>query len=117
MALHEIKKNCKIVNELLMYLMRNSFHQIEMHIDYQTDESVITFIVDNVLMEVISQMAENLNKGRRYEFEGYYWELMGESDNTNQLSIIGMLVDGIHFEEKNGRTKMIIHRKHTFLKK
>jgi hypothetical protein len=37
MALHEIKKNCKIVNELLMYLMRNSFHQIEMHIDYQTD--------------------------------------------------------------------------------
>lgn len=113
MALHEIKKNCKIINELLMYLMKNSLNQIDMHIDYRDDESIITFLVDECPSSVISHLAENLNKGRRYEFEGYYWELMGESDNTSQLSILGMLVDGIRFEEKNGKTKMEIHRKHS----
>lgn len=112
MGYHEIKKNCKIINELLLYLMRNGHSEIELKIDYKEDISTFYFYVKECSSHVISQLAENLNKGRKHEFEGYYWELMGESDRANELEIIGLLVDGIQIIEKNNQTELVIQRKH-----
>lgn len=112
MAMHEIKKSCKIMNEMLMYLMKNGQRNIDLKIEYTDDMSLFTFTVEELPSKVICQLAENLNKGRKYEFEGYYWELMGESDSSNELEIIGMLVDGITITEKDTKTELIVRRKH-----
>ncbi len=112
MALHEIKKSCKIVNELLLYLMKKGHHQVELKINYSDNNTVFEFIIAECSSTIISHLAENLNKGRKYEFEGYYWELMGESDSANELEIIGLLVDGIEIVEKDDKTYLIVTRSH-----
>lgn len=117
MAVHEIKKSCKIVSELLLYLMKNGHHQVTFKIDYDETITKFIFTVKECSSSVISHLAENLNKGRKYEFEGYYWELMGESDSANELEIIGLLVDGIEIVEVGENTILTITREHADLSK
>jgi hypothetical protein len=43
--------------------------------------------------EAIAKLEDFLSSPREKEFEEYYWELAGESDHSEELYLVGTMVD------------------------
>ena len=90
MSFHEIKKDAKIVDEILLYLLKNDH-----------DEVFITFKCTKLSDDIIKSMDKYINKERELEMEEYGWELMGESDGQSDLSMVGLLIDKLTIDNSN----------------
>lgn len=111
LSLHELKKGCKIVDEIALFLMRNGHLDLNIAIKQEDKSFFIEIITSSCSEELCNQMDAQINMCRELEIEEYGWELMGESDATNELELIGLLVDKLTIEHKNGKTifRMVRH--------
>ncbi len=93
MSLHEVKKGCKILDEVILFLMKNGHLNLDIKIN--KDEKVLSLEIKTKKASdsLIKEMDEYINRERELEVEEYGWELMGESDCENGLELIGLLVD------------------------
>ncbi len=101
---HETKKICKIVDELTTLLLKEGSGLIEFKINRLSDRTVIS-IVDHhthYSQKEVDDMIECFNVQRQFEVEEYYWQLVGESDNDSELTIVGVMVDHADVKLENG---------------
>ncbi len=101
MSFHEIKKDTKIVDEILLYLLKNDHDEVSINIKREHDEVFITFKCTKLSDEIIKSLDKYINKERELEMEEYGWELMGESDGQSDLSMVGLLIDNLTIDNSN----------------
>ncbi|MGL4949454.1 MAG: hypothetical protein ACRC5M_03645 [Anaeroplasmataceae bacterium] len=118
MSLHELKKGCKIVDEVILYLMRHGHSYI--NVDINKVDKVFSIVIKTTKCSdrIIKKMDEYINQERELEVEEYGWELMGESDAENELGIIGLLVDSLKIDNTDPEfTTFILTRIDKYSKK
>lgn len=101
---HEIKKICRIVDELTTLFLKEDTDEVDFKIIRKPDRAVIKIIdynskLDDAFLEHFSKM---LNSQRQSEIEEYYWQLAGETDDDDELTLISNMVDEATFEKRDG---------------
>lgn len=110
---HEIKKICKIVDELTTLLLKEDTNEVDFKIK-RSDEETRIYIVDyntKYTASDVEDLNQCLNVQRQHEVEEYYWQLVGECDCDSELSIIGSMVDEAIIELKDGNLHIELRRK------
>ncbi len=100
---HEIKKICKIVDEMTTLLLRDDTDTVDIKINRMKDRTVISIVDYNTkyTQKDADLLIECFNVQRQREVEEYYWQLVGEADNDSELTIIGIMVDSSTIELKD----------------
>lgn len=109
---HEIKKISLIVNELLTLFLRNHGQNIEIKINREANASEMIFEIHehHFTKEFIDYLKEGLDQQRQHEVEGYYWQLIGEGDNGEELNLIGVMIDEVQIEERSDSLYLRLYR-------
>lgn len=110
---HEAKKIAKIVDEMLTYFLFNYNATSEIRIEPTPGEYRITFTCTGVDMsdEEFVALSERLVVKRQPELEDYYWQLTGETDDSNEMSLVGMMCDSIEVTRDGSRVTLYMVRK------
>lgn len=109
---HEVKKICKIVDELTTILLKEDTDEVDFKIKKEIDRTIIS-IVDyrtRYTKADVDELMECFNVQRQHEVEEYYWQLVGESDDDSELTVIGTMVDEATVELKDGNLYMTLVR-------
>lgn len=111
---HEIKKICKIVDELTTLLLREDTDEVDFKIKRGKEQTkiIITDYNTKYTEADCMELTEFFNVQRQHEFEEYYWQLVGECDQDSELTIIGAMIDEAIVEIRDGNLYMeLIRRK------
>ncbi len=92
---HEIKKVCKIVDEMTTLLLRDDTDMVDFRINRLPDKTIISIVDYNTkyTQSDVKELMGCFNVQRQHEVEEYYWQLVGECDNDTELTIIAAMVD------------------------
>ena len=107
-------KICKIVEEMSLFLMDNGYYNLSIDIKREDKESIITFITDELDIEVNEYIVEKLSEPREEEVEEYSWMLMGEGSAADDLDIIGLLVDKVSIKNENNKSIIEVIRDESY---
>lgn len=101
---HETKKICKIVDELTTLLLKADTDEVDFKIKKEKNQTIIRIVDYNTKYtdQDVQELMECLNVQRQHEIEEYYWQLVGESDNEPELTIIGAMIDKASICIKDG---------------
>ncbi len=100
---NEIQKTTKIVDELCSLLMCKGSTEIDVKLKLN-DCCTTIFITDyntNLSNDEINNLSKFLNIPRQPEVEEYYWGLMGETSDDDEMFLLGSMLDTAKFELKN----------------
>lgn len=109
---HEIKKISRIIDELTTLFLKDDTDELDFSVKRNADHTVIK-IVDyrtNFTDEFIDQLRELFNAQRQCEVEEYYWQLCGEVDDDEELTLIGCMIDKATVEKKDGNLYLELTR-------
>jgi hypothetical protein len=97
---HEEKKITMIVNELLTLFLLNGASDVEVKVKKSKESTEINFVDKecNFSEDFVDKLRYNLNTQRQYEVEGYYWQLVGEYDNGEEIHLVGAMIDQAEVE-------------------
>lgn len=97
---HEVKKITMIINELMTLMLLNGAEDIDVNIKRKGDTSEATLIHRDCQYseEFIEDIRYNLNSPRQSEVEGYYWQLVGEDESSDELHLVGAMLDEAEVE-------------------
>ncbi|MBN2795179.1 MAG: hypothetical protein JXR88_07220 [Clostridia bacterium] len=101
---HEVKKICRIVDELTTLLLKEDTNEVDFKIKREKDRTVIS-IVDyrtTYTAEDVQEFSACFDVQRQHEVEEYYWQLVGESDGDAELTVIGTMIDEASVTLKDG---------------
>lgn len=112
MAIHEIEKNIKIIDEIVLLLFNKGYHKFDFSLDYTEEESLITVLLDDPEKILVEKIQNELHIERDEELEDYGWELLGECSEHRETIYLGMLVDSMDLGYEGGKAKIVFHRKH-----
>jgi hypothetical protein len=112
MAIHEIEKNVKIIDELIIYLFNKGYHVFDFNLNFKPEASVITITVEDTSQELMKIIKEDIHIERDEELEDYGWELLGESCESREIICVGMLVDKMDLSFDGKNTKIELYRSH-----
>lgn len=91
---HEYEKAVKMLQEVIGYFTRHKIMELEMNISMKADHAVISVSgFASSQPDDLKQLDQQLNHPRQPEVEEYYWRLLGSNGKTNQLHLLGALVD------------------------
>jgi len=99
---NEIQKTTKIVDELSSLLMNKGSLEIDIKLKL-SDVCTTIFMTDyntNLTQDEINTLSQFLNIPRQTEVEEYYWGLMGETSDDDELFLVGSMIDTAKFELK-----------------
>ncbi len=100
---HEVKKICKIVDEMTTLLLQDDTDQVDLRINKLKDRTIISMVDYNTNFdkERVDSWLDFFNVQRQHELEEYYWQLLSQCDNDSELTIIGAMVDKATIELKD----------------
>ena len=86
--------------------------------DYTTSisegEESIIYVINAYPVEISEEqqndLIKRLNAPRQRDVENDYWELIGESEDFCELTLVGMSCDEAHIDYKNGRITFTLLR-------
>ncbi len=109
---HEIKKICKIVDEMTTLLLQEDTDAVEFKINKLSDRIVISIVDHNTkyTQTEVDELLACLNVQRQKEVEEYYWQLVGESDDDSEWIIIAAMIDSAKIELKGNDMHMELVR-------
>ena len=100
---HDRQKNIRILDELTSYCYLKGAEHISINLDVENDLMIFTLkcYVPNLTKGDLDYLDTSLTVPRCHEMEEYYWELAGDTEGENELSLVGMMIDDvlIAFEE------------------
>lgn len=108
---HEVKKISKMVDELTTFFLEHQAKSLDIKIDNLVDREVIT--VEAVALDdmalCIKRLQRFLSYPRELEMEEYYWELAGETDSSEELGLVGTMIDeaNIGYDEEKIQLELI----------
>jgi len=110
MALHEVKKNVKIIDEILFYFVKKGFTDVTIDCHFNQTETVLEFTVLDQRKVLDECLNNDIYVERDAEVEEYGYELMGESDTASELQLVGMLIDSIDVIRDEDVLKIVLKR-------
>ena len=110
MRLHEIKKVSKSFDELITFLLMKEYDKIICEINSLDDRIVITLKVNNLREDDCEVLSDALSSERNESLEEFGWELLGESEDSTELELIGALFDEFELDLDNGTTTIELTR-------
>lgn len=92
--MQESLKAIKLMNELTGFVLKRGGRKIDISFSVENDhiEIAVEAKIENLKKEDLEAL-EGLNTPRQSEVEDYYWELIGENDNYQELTLVGMIID------------------------
>ena len=92
---NEKQKIAKIVNALIEYFLSHQAKGIHLSIQEVDDGTRISLAMDEVHLseKALEDLKHYLYMERQEEMEEYYWHLLGNDSETEEISLIGMMVD------------------------
>ncbi|MFI3329254.1 MAG: hypothetical protein R3Y05_02065, partial [bacterium] len=111
MKIKEAKKISKIVDELFLYFVKHGHANINLDIKITDEQIKIEITLENLDNTLLNKIKERLQEDREIEVEEYGWELMGESDCSNELELIGLLIDTVEHKVENNLDILTFIRK------
>jgi hypothetical protein len=101
---HEVKKICRIVDELTTMFLKEDSNEVDFKIITSPERSVIRLVVYHTKMDdaFIEHLGKTLNNQRQFEIEEYYWQLAGETDEDDELTLISVMIDEATVEKRDG---------------
>jgi hypothetical protein len=111
MALHEMIKNVKIIDEILVYLVDQGYKKVNINFELNKKDTKILVTINNPKPELIQALQQDICAERGEELEEYGWELMGEDHHSCELQQVGMLIDRVEVIEKENKVQLLLVRK------
>lgn len=112
---HEEKKIAKIVEELTIFFFALGAEHFNSEIEKQGGKAVICIKADYDPQygRKLSRLDRYLNGQKNDGMEDIYWELAGSGDpgETNQLLLIGMMIDKAEIEVNEGWVSLKLYKK------
>ncbi len=101
---HEVKKISRIVDELTTLFLKDDTNEVDLKVITSDVESVIRLTVHNTKVsdQYIAHLLKTFNKQREMEIEEYYWQLAGETDDDDEVTLIGAMIDYATAEKRDG---------------
>jgi len=97
------EKTMKITNDLMLYCHNHG--ATEFNTNIIEGNGTITYVIHSLPVDITPEQLEGvmkrLNAPRQRDIEQDYWELMGESEDFTELTLVGMLCDEAHVSYKN----------------
>ncbi|PRX24192.1 hypothetical protein BX659_12416 [Orenia metallireducens] len=92
---HEKMKIIKILDEILSFSLNNQADEIDIKIKVNEEQTIIKFKDNspNLNQDKLEEIEEMLNIEKQPEVEEYYWELIGQNDYCDELSVVGLMID------------------------
>ncbi|MEF9959417.1 MAG: hypothetical protein RR448_03030 [Niameybacter sp.] len=92
---HEVKKISKMVDELTTFFLEHQARSLDIKVDNLVDREVITVeaIALDDLKLCVKKLQSFLSYPRECEMEEYYWELAGETESSEELGLVGTMID------------------------
>ena len=92
---HENQKIARIANALLEYFLSNDAKGLTLSISEDTKSAYISLEISDITLSSheSEELIEHLYMERQEEMEEYYWHLLGNDSETEEISLIGMMVD------------------------
>lgn len=112
MAIHEIEKNVKIIDEIIYLLFHKGYHKFDFSLDYKEEESLITFKLNDPERRLKAKLENEIYCERDEELEDYGWELLGGNYDHMETIYLGMLVDHMELDYDGDTAVVVLHRKH-----
>lgn len=111
---HEIKKISRIVDELTTLFLKEDTNEVDFSIKRLKDHTVIRIVDHGTHFDdaYIEQLGEIFNSQRQCEVEEYYWQLCGEVDCDEELTLIGNMIDKATVEKIDGDLHLELIRYH-----
>ncbi|AKL96947.1 hypothetical protein CACET_c35160 [Clostridium aceticum] len=104
----------KIVDELMCFFFNIDITKLKIDFDYEEKSQIKVSLqgdCSNPPKEKLQELEEILNAPRQDVLEDYYWELVGENDNYDELTLLGALVDGGDIKYNNNKLRITVYRK------
>jgi len=98
------EKIMRIASELLSYC--HHYGATEFHLDIKEERSSVMLVLracpDDIPDNKLELLRTCLSAPRQRDVEQDYWELMGESCNSSEMTLVGMLCDDaiVEYEDK-----------------
>lgn len=108
-------KNLKISNEIMSILTHEHAHILRSEVCFKRDTTFFTFCVapNNLSDSELSDLLEILNLPRQIEMEEYYWSLLGENRNDNNVLVVARMIDTATAEIKDNVLTINVVRKNS----
>lgn len=100
---HETKKICRIVDELTTLFLKEDTNEVDFKIKREEKRTIIkiTDYRTKFSDSDIYYLSEMLSLQRQSEIEEYYWQLAGETDDEEELTLIGAMIDEAKIEKRD----------------
>ena len=91
------RKNLKISNVIMSMLTHELAHILKREIKFSRNTTYFHFTVapNRLTEQELKDLLEILNLPRQIEMEEYYWSLLGESKNDDNLMVVARMVDEV----------------------
>ncbi|SNS42391.1 hypothetical protein SAMN05446037_1009180 [Anaerovirgula multivorans] len=110
---HDKMKAIKIVDELMSFYLKIGI--VDIHIDFNYGEKQTEVHLrgecHNPPIKKLEKLETVLNTPRQPELEEYYWELVGNSDYYQEITLLGALVDSGEVDYSDHQLKVKVIRK------
>lgn len=110
---HEIKKVSKILDELVTFFFLNHAEELDISVQRTADAYVLKLHTNSIecSSERIDRIHSYLKAQRQTEIESYYWQLAGETEDSAELSLVGMMIDEATVEFHDKELTLYLKRK------
>lgn len=110
---HEIKKVCKIVDELTTFFLCEDTNEVDFKVISNPDHTIIRIVDYNTHFpdSYIDYLRVTFNSQRQTEIEEYYWTLAGNNDEENEMTLVGAMIDSATIEKRDGNLYLELIRK------
>ncbi|MFW6016780.1 MAG: hypothetical protein ACOCRK_10110 [bacterium] len=85
---------------------------MDINIKEKDDEVIISLksYIENIPLERLNAL-DDLNTPRQSQVEEYYWELAGENNQYQELSLVGMMTDKAEFYYEDNILELVVYKK------
>ncbi|WP_408956477.1 universal stress protein [Natroniella sp. ANB-PHB2] len=106
-----LKKSTKLVSELMSLYFELGIKQVKINVEHKSAKVIISTQgkVADLSFDKLEELDSSLNVSRVTQVEEYYWELVGESSSSTELSLIGMITDKAEVEYEDDILQIKIH--------
>lgn len=107
--MQETLKSIKLISELAAFVFKAGGKEFDIKFKDKDEKIKITIESDiEGLTESCIATLEGLDTPRQSEVENYYWELVGENDNYQELTLVGMMIDEAEYSYEDKHLKITV---------
>jgi hypothetical protein len=109
--MQESLKAIKLISELTGFILKTGGEEIDINLKDKEDQIriIIKSRIENLQQEDL-EVLKSLNTPRQSEVEDYYWELAGENENYQELTLVGMIIDKAEYNYENDILTITVYR-------